>query len=558
MISLKEKEQTLKKKTLLYAADQVPPRAALIFSSLQHALLALSLGMALPVAVGRAAGLDLEHSASYLAAALFCMGFTAVLQTIPGKVLGSGCQSLSTTDSAAICACVLAAEAGGIPLVLGMTLFSGILRAVIGSFAYRLRKMFPPEVTGTMVFILGINLVPTGFKYFLGSPTHIAVAAITLLFMLACALFVKPLKPYTALAGIVFGYILSAVTGVFDVSSLAALKEQSVVALPIYKDISFAFDLRMLIPFLVITVAAVVDNIGDFSASQRANGMETTDWHGIESGIRGSGLGTALSALIGGSAQSTATTNIGVASAAGITSRAVAYVAGGLLVVVSFLPGISGVLSMIPEPVLGAVIMYSMCYIMAGGFETLSSRELDDRRIFTVFLSVAAAISTLIPGLYDFLPESVSKVLVSPMVMGVCVVIIVTLIGKIGAKKKYAFVTGVTADDVSALEEELKRVCGEWGTERVLCRKLQISLSALCEGLCELNADTLLRLSFSFDGLQLKLKLQTEGGTVEKSDAEAGSGSALAIALSMLPNMFDHVKSEIRDGVLTASMDADV
>ena len=557
-MTMNEKEKTLKKKKLLYAADQVPPRAALIFSSLQHALLALSLGMALPVAVGRAAGLDLTHSASYLAAALFCMGFTAVLQTIPGKVIGSGCQSLSTTDSAAICACVLAAETGGIPLVLGMTLFSGILRAVIGSFAYRLRKMFPPEVTGTMVFILGINLVPTGFKYFLGSPMHIAVAAITLLFMLACALFVKPLKPYTALAGIVFGYILSAATGIFDVSSLAALKEQSVVALPIYKDISFAFDLRMLMPFLIITIAAVVDNIGDFSASQRANGMETTDWHSIESGIRGSGLGTAVSALLGGSAQSTATTNIGVASAAGITSRAVAYVAGGLLIVVSFFPGISGVLSMIPEPVLGAVILYSMCYIMAGGFETLSSRELDDRRIFTVFLSVAAAISTLIPGLYDFLPENVSKILVSPMVMGVCVVIIVTLIGKIGAKQKYAFVTGVTPDDVSALEQELKRVCGDWGTERVLCRKLQISLSALCEGLCELDADTLLRMNLSFDGLQLKLHLQTEGKTIEKPSPESENGSALAIALSILPNMFDHAKSEIRDGVLIASMDADV
>ena len=554
----KENEKTLKKKSLLYAADQTPPKAPLILSSLQHALLVLSLGMALPVAVERAAGLDLTHSASYLAAALFCMGVTAVLQTIPGKVIGSGYQSLSTTDSAAICACVLAAETGGIPLVLGMTLFSGILRAVIGSFAYRLRKMFPPEVTGTMVFILGVNLVPTGFKYFLGPPIHIAVAAITLLFMLTCALFIRPLRPYTALAGIVFGYLLAAVTGVFDVSSLAALKEQSAVALPIYKELSFSFDFGVMIPFVIITVAAVVDNIGDFSAAQRANGKDATDWRSIEAGIRGSGLGTALSALIGGSAQSTATTNIGVASAAGITSRTVAYVAGGMLIAVSFFPGVSGVLSMIPEPVLGAVILYSMCYIMSGGFETLSGRELDDRRIFTIFLSVGASISTLIPGLYDFLPESVSRIIVSPMVMGVCVLIIITLIGKIGARKKYTFVTGSAAEDVKALDQELKRVCGEWGTDRMLCRKLQISLGALCEGLYEMDADTRLRLTLSYDGLQIRMQLQTEGGRIEKPSPEAEDLSALAIALSMLPNMFDHVRSDIRDGILTASMDADL
>lgn len=554
---MESKEKVLKsKKRLLYGVDQTPPMLALILSSLQHALLALSLGMALPVAVGRAAGLGLSQSASYLAAALFCMGVTAVLQTIPGKVIGSGYQSLSTTDSAAICACVLAAETGGIPLVLGMTVFSGILRAVIGSFAYRLRKLFPPEVTGTMVFILGINLVPTGFKYFLGDTKHIIVAGATLLFMLACALFIKPLKPYTALAGIVFGYIISAAMGVFRLSDLAALKDQPIVALPIYNELKFSFDWSMVMPFVIITIAAVVDNIGDFSACQRANGVETPDWHSVESGIRGSGVGTALSALIGGSAQSTATTNIGIANAAGITSRVVAYVAGGMLALVSFFPGISGVLSMIPEPVLGAVIMYSMCYIMSGGFETLSGRELDDRRIFTIFLSVGASISTLIPGLYDFLPESVSKVLVSPMVMGVCVLIAVTLIGKIGAKRKYAFCTGVGAADVRELNDELKRVCREWGADRVLYRKLQISLSALCEGLCEADETAKLHLKIRYDGLQVRLDLQTEGGVI--TDTEPDGQSSLSIALTMLPNMFDNVRTEVKNGILTASLDADI
>lgn len=554
---MESKEKVLKsKKGLLYSANEIPPIAPLIFSSLQHALLVLSLGMALPVAVSRAAGLDLSRSASYLAAALFCMGITAILQTLPTKVIGSGYQSLSTTDSAAICACVLAAEAGGIPLVLGMTVFSGIIRAVIGSFAYKLRKLFPPEVTGTMVFILGINLVPTGFKYFLGDAKHITVAALTLLFMLACALFIKPLKPYTALAGIVFGYIVSAIFGVFSFSDLSALKDQSVVALPIYKDLAFSFDWSMVMPFLIITVAAVVDNIGDFTACQRANGVDSPDWRSIESGIRGSGLGTTLSALIGGSAQSTATTNIGIANASGITSRIIAYVAGGMLAVVSFFPKISGLLSMIPEPVLGAVILYSMCYIMSGGFETLSGKELNDRSIFTIFLSVGASISTLIPNLYDFLPQSVSKVLVSPMVMGVCVLIIVTLIGKIGAKKKYAFETGVTADDVRALNDELKRVCCEWGADRVLYRKLQISMSALCEGICEVVPEARLHLKISYDGLQIKLHLQTEGGTINSVSSD--DPSSLNIALSMLPNMFDNVHTDIKDGVLTASLDADI
>ena len=215
--------QRTDKKKMLYSAAQTPPPAPLILSSLQHMLLVLSLGMAMPISIARAAGLDLSLSASLLATALFSMGFTSILQTIPGRLIGSGYQSISACDSAALSACIMAAELGGIPLMLGMTIFSGVLRFILGSFTFRMRKLFPPEVTGTMVFILGLNLVPTGFKYFLGSSLgggdrsiHLLVAGLTLLFMLACALFIKPLKPYTALAGVVFGFALSSAVGLFE------------------------------------------------------------------------------------------------------------------------------------------------------------------------------------------------------------------------------------------------------------------------------------------------------------------------------------------------------
>lgn len=188
-------------KTVLYSAGQTPPAAPLFFSALQHMLLILSLGMAMPVSIARVAGIDLNLSGSLLAAALFTMGLTCILQTIPTRFVGSGFQSMAVADSAALSACILAAEIGGIKLVLGMTIFSAILRFVMGSFVFKLRKFFPAEVTGTMIFILGVNLVPTALKNFLGSavngvynPMHLTVAVLTLLFMLACALFIKPLK----------------------------------------------------------------------------------------------------------------------------------------------------------------------------------------------------------------------------------------------------------------------------------------------------------------------------------------------------------------------------
>ena len=144
-----------KKKTILYSSSQTPPRGPLFFSSLQHMLLVVSLGLALPVSVGRTVGLDLSQSTSLVSAALFAMGVTGILQTLPGRYIGSGYQSLSVSDSAALAACIMAAQIGGIPLVLGMTIFSGVLKGLLGSFTFRFRKLFPPEVTGTMILSWG-------------------------------------------------------------------------------------------------------------------------------------------------------------------------------------------------------------------------------------------------------------------------------------------------------------------------------------------------------------------------------------------------------------------
>lgn len=545
----------LRQRRVLYDSDSRPPFTTLLFASLQQMLLALSIGLALPVAVARTAGLPVHLSGSYLAAALFCMGLVTVLQTIRGRFIGSGFQSFSACDSAAIAASVLAAEAGGIPLVLGMTVFSGVLRFLLGSFSFRMRKLFPAEVTGTMVFILGINLVPTSFKYFFGSNgafcgLHLLIAALTFLFILACSLFIKPLKPYSALAGIVFGYLLSILTGYYNPSELKAAAGPF-LSLPFYQKISFRFDPRFLIPFTVITLASVVDNIGDFSASQEANnpGQKKADWKSIERGIRGSGLGSAISGLLGGSLQSTATTNIAIAKASGISSRSVAYLGAGLLMLVSFFPVLTNTLSMIPEPVLGAVLMYCMCYIMSGGFSTLQSRELDDRRIFTIFLSIGAAVSTLIPNLYSFLPEGASGVLDTPMVMGVCVLLVTSLLGRIGQKKTYSFKCGVTPGDVERMNEEIQLICAGWATEEDVRKKLQIALSAVSEALCEQRPDSKLSIMLSYDRQQLEVRLESPEASFE------GSNGSLAVSNMILKNIFDEIEIKQHSAFLSLDLE---
>ena len=135
---------------------------------------------------------------------------------------------------------------------------------------------------------------------------------------------------------------------------------------------------------------------------------------------------------------------------------------------------------------------------VSGGFSALSECVLDDRRIFTIFLSVFFAISTLIPGLYSFLPESVSVVLVSPMVMGVCVLLITTLLSRIGTKKVFSFVSGTGPLDILALNEAIEDVCRQRGAERALMRKIQICVDSLCEGVHEMVPQEQLQFTITY------------------------------------------------------------
>lgn len=225
---------------------------------------------------------------------------------------------------------------------------------------------------------------------------------------------------------------------------------------------------------------------------------------------------------------------------------------------VSFFPGLTGLLSLIPEPVLGAVLIYSMCYIMAGGFKTLSSRAMDDRRILSIFLSIGFSASTLVPNLYSFLPEKVAQILVSPMVMGVCVLLITTLLTRIGTKRSQDFVTGVDSKSIPLLNEEIESICREWCVDRKVLQKLQIGLDAICEGIEEQCQNARLHFTLVYDQLQIKLQIKTEDAHIDESAAAPEELTSLGLAVTMLRNMFDNVRVNFTEGSMTLYVDADV
>ena len=564
----------MSKKNNFYGPADHPPLMLTIFSSIQHMLLVLSLGLALPVTVARAAGLGPQDAGLLLSISLLSIGITGILQTLPSRIFGNGRMDLSGSDSAALSACAFAAHLGGMPLVFGMTLLSGIFKGIVGSFTYRFRKLFPAEVTGTMIFILGLSIIPTAIKFFLGLPQfdrsgafstpHLIVAVITFLVMLVCTGFFDKTKPYAVLFGIIVGYILSACFGIFDKAAFAELSNSPFFQLPLPKKISLAFDWRAVIPFIIVTVAAIVDNIGDFTAAQKISdpNYKRPDWKCIESGIRASGLGSAIAGILGGVIQSTATANLGIAKATGITSRIVGYGACGILIFLAFFPKLTGALMLIPEPVLGAVLLFSVIYIMAGGFSSLMEVELDDRKVFVVFVSIIFAVSTMIPNLWKFLPPKVAQTICSPLVMGTVTLLAMTILTRIGTKRKATLVSGTSASAIPVLNEKLKEICKEWATSKELSHSLIFGIDAVAEGLYVNGVRDEFKINMVYDQMQIKVQILTDcAENLEESDSTddtKGVPDELELALIMLKNRFDHVRWIRKGQQLSLNIDADL
>jgi hypothetical protein len=144
------------------------------------------------------------------------------------------------------------------------------------------------------------------------------------------------------------------------------------------------------------------------------------------------------------------------------------------------------------------------------------------------------------------------------MVMGVGILLITTLLGKIGTKRQTEFTTGTDTDDVKEVNSQIAKICEEWCTEKDLVQKLQISLDAIMEGFHEHNPQTQLHFRIWYD--QLQIKLDVKSGNVELTEADWADESftALSISLMMLRNMFDNVKISQVDKSVLIHVDADI
>lgn len=552
---------------LIYGVDDKPPLTVSALLALQHVFVMTS-GWVLVVVIVTSIGGTPEEVANVLRMSMIASGIATILQSLANSPLGSGYFCPISSGPAYVSASILAGKTGGLRAVFVMTLLSGLFEGLLARIVPRLRPLFPPEVTGLVVTMVGMELVALGCPRFLGfqsggtGPQEMvtAVATITLAAMIGPTVWGKgKLRLYPVFAGLAVGYSFAYFLGVFDTERLREMLAAPMISVPRTARTGWVFDLALLPAFLIASLASTLKSVGDLTLCQKINDADwkRTDMQSVSGGIFAGAIGTGLSGLLGGIGQSTFSSNVGLSLATGATSRSIAIPCGILMILVAFLPKLAALFAAMPDPVMGAILIYVACYMIIAGIQVITSRMLDARRTFVVGIALIFGLSVdMVPGLYRDVPNLIQPLFSSSLSISTVLVVLLNLLFRIGVTKRQFLELTPGVDDSPKIIEFMETQGGVWGARRDVIMRVTAAVNEFLEAAASLDlVKGKAQAEVSFDEFNLDVDIRYDGELMDFSgrrptaDALLTDEKALAGLSGFLIRQYvDRFKADMANG----------
>ena len=415
----------------LFQLNGIPPLGMSISLALQH-LVAMIVGCVTPaIIIANALGLPQSERVLLIQVSLVMSAVTTLIELFPiGGKLGSGLPVMFGISFAYLPSMQAIVGGGGdIATIAGAMVVGGIVAAVVGVFVKKIRRFFPPIITGTVVFTIGLSLYPTAINYMAGGAGNTyevvvlrkgltsalvhgswqnwAVAAFTLIVVMVMSNKGKGICKLAAiLLGMIAGYIVAAVFGMVDLSEV---RDAAWFSLPQFMHFGIKFEFSACIALALLFAINAIQAIGDLTATTVGGlNREPTDQE-LQGGIVTYGLTNVLSAFFGSLPTATYSQNVGIVTTNKVVNRVVFALAGGFLLLAGLIPKFSAILTTIPQCVLGGATITVFSTIAMTGMKLIASETISPRNTTIVGLSAAlgVGISQSSSALSQF-PESIT------------------------------------------------------------------------------------------------------------------------------------------------------
>ncbi|ARF18568.1 nucleobase:cation symporter-2 family protein [Sporosarcina ureae] len=411
----------------------------------QHLLAMYAGAVLVPLIVGNAIGLTPTQLTYLVSIDILMCGVATILQISRNKYFGVGLPVVLGCTFTAVGPMILIGNDYGISAIYGAVIASGVIIFFISRFFGSLVKFFPPIVTGSVVTIIGITLIPVAINNMgggqgaedFGSMTNILLSFGTLLFIILMFRFTSGfMQSIAILLGLVGGTIAAIFLGVVDFSNVHDASYVHMV-MPFY----LATPTFHLLPIAIMTLVAMVSLVESTGVYFALGDIceEEIDQKMLEKGYRAEGLASVIGGIFNAFPYTTFSQNVGLMQLSGVKSRRVILVTAIMLISLGFLPKIAALATIIPPAVLGGAMVAMFGMVVSQGIKMLSpviSKTQDNAMIVACSIGIGLGVS-VVPDLFKELPESVQILTSNGIVLGSITAIFLNIIfNMIPSKKK--------------------------------------------------------------------------------------------------------------------------
>ncbi|MCG7386244.1 nucleobase:cation symporter-2 family protein [Paenibacillus sp. ACRRY] len=381
---------------------------------LQHVLAMYAGAVVVPLIVSKALGFTQEQLTYLIAIDLLACGVATLLQVWGNRFFGVGLPVMLGCAFQAVSPMILIGLNSGVSAIYGAVIASGIFVVLFSGLFGKLIRLFPPVVTGSVVTIIGLTLIPVAFRDLgggqgsedFGSGTNLLLGFGVLVFIILMTRFTKGfIRSIAVLVGLLAGTVAAGFMGEVN---FAPIREASWFHMvkPFYFGTP-TFEIVPILTMILVAIVSVAESTGVFMALGKILDKDLSS-KDLARGYRAEGLAIVLGGIFNSFPYTTYSQNVGLVQMTRVKTRDVIVVAGGLLVVIGFVPKIAALAQLVPGSVLGGAMVALFGMVVSSGIRIIGSQVDLNRHenLFIIACSVGMGLGvTVVPELFAGAPD---------------------------------------------------------------------------------------------------------------------------------------------------------
>lgn len=415
--------------------EQQTGKAAVL--GLQHLLAMYAGAVAVPLLIGTGLGFNESQMTYLISIDIFMCGIATLLQLTVNKFFGIGLPVVLGCAIQAVAPLILIGSDKGVGAMYGSIIAAGVFVVLIAGVFSKIKKLFPPLVTGTVITVIGLTLIPVAITKMgggdvaaegFGDPNNLLLAFITIALIIGVQVFAKGfLRSISVLIGLVGGSILAYFMGMMD---FAAIGHAPVFHVP--QPFYFGkptFDVWSILLMIIISIVSMVESTGVYFALGDIVGKPITE-DDLKRGYRAEGLAVVLGGIFNTFPYTGFSQNVGLVQLSGIKTKKPIYFSAIFLIILGLFPKIGALAQIIPEPVLGGGMLIMFGSVAVQGMRMLSKTDFtNDKNLLIIAVALGFGLGfNVMPQLFGKMPETLQMFTGNGIVMSSLAAIVLNLV----------------------------------------------------------------------------------------------------------------------------------